>query len=443
MQYHIGIVLFLALPLAAGDGPRPPVIPGACGYGMDTPAGRGGKVIKVTTLDASGEGSLCAALEAEGPRVVVFEVAGAIDLGGKSLTIKSPFVTIAGQTAPPPGITIIKGSLYIRTHDVLIQHLKVRPGDAGRPKKSGWSPDGVSTYNVSGQPGSHRVVIDHCSCTWGVDENLTASGQRHEGREGTAHQMTFSNCIIAECLDDSSHEKGRHSKGTLIHDHARDISIIGNLYACNVDRNPVLKPDAGAVVVNNLIFNPGKGAIHSYWTPREYVGHENTLKPCVLVAVGNVYWQGADTVKGLPMISIAAGKGEVYAKDNVGQDVGGKPITGIGGNPKILKESPFWPEGLKPIPSGDVPEAVLKNAGAFPAQRDEIDRRIVEQVRTRKARVINSQEQVGGYPKSEAVRRVLEIPAKPDADDDGDGYTNLEEWLHGFAATAEGAVGKH
>lgn len=420
-------LLTLNLSLHAGN---LSVVPGLAGYGVETPAGRGGAILKVTTLASDGPGSLRAALETKGPRTVLFEIAGVIDLAEKDLVIAEPFLTVAGQTAPAPGITLIKGALRIQTHDVLIQHLRVRPGDAGKPKKSGWSPDGIALGNRPGQPGPHRVVIDHCSTTWAVDENLSVSGQRHEGRAGTSHQVTIANCLIAESLNDSSHEKGPHSMGTLIHDHARDIAILGNLYACNMNRNPVLKPDAGAVVVNNLIYNPGKNAIHSYWTPNEYVGQPQGPKPCDLVAVGNVLWPGPDSPANLPLIAIAQGKGRVYAKDNL-------PADTVAGKPQVLPEPPFWPTGLRALPAKNVAERVLANAGAFPGQRDPIDRRILEQVRAKTARIIDSQDQVGGYPKIEPVRRPLILPANPNGDDDRDGYTNLEEWLHQLAAAVE------
>ena len=113
------------------------VLPGVTGFGLDTRAGQGGKVIRVTNLDAAGPGSLRAALEADGPRIVVFEVGGVIDLDRKSLSVTKPFLTLAGQTAPSPGITIVRGALSIATHDVLVQHIRVRPGDAGRAPRAG------------------------------------------------------------------------------------------------------------------------------------------------------------------------------------------------------------------------------------------------------------------------------------------------------------------
>lgn len=90
------------------------------GFGADTTAGFGGEVIKVTTLAADGPGSLRAALSQSGKRVVVFEVGGVINLAGTNIDIAEPFLTLAGETAPAPGITLIRGGLSVRTHDVRI-----------------------------------------------------------------------------------------------------------------------------------------------------------------------------------------------------------------------------------------------------------------------------------------------------------------------------------
>ncbi len=115
-----------------------PVLKGVSGFGLDTKGGSGGKIIRVTNLNRDGEGSLAAALQSEGPRIIVFEVAGTINMERKSLRITNPFVTVAGQTAPSPGITILRGGISIQAHDVIIQHIKVRPGEAEQEKKSGW-----------------------------------------------------------------------------------------------------------------------------------------------------------------------------------------------------------------------------------------------------------------------------------------------------------------
>src|SRR6185503_1378630 len=119
--------------------------PGAVGWAAATPGGRGGRIIKVTTLAGDGAGSLRAALEVAEPRIIVFEVGGVIDLQRRTLRITQPNVTIAGQTAPSPGITLIQGGIDVLTHDVVMQHIRVRPGEAGQAKGSGWGEDALST----------------------------------------------------------------------------------------------------------------------------------------------------------------------------------------------------------------------------------------------------------------------------------------------------------
>jgi len=103
-----------------------PAFPGAWGAGMFTTGGRGGKVLAVTNISDSGPGSLRAALETEGPRIVVFRVAGTIKVNG-DLNINNPDITIAGQSAPGDGIAIA-GTLNINTHNVILRHLRVRRG---------------------------------------------------------------------------------------------------------------------------------------------------------------------------------------------------------------------------------------------------------------------------------------------------------------------------
>ncbi|HQX94030.1 MAG TPA: hypothetical protein PLJ91_05265, partial [Thermomonas sp.] len=235
-------LLVASAALAAQPAPAPrTAFPGAMGWAAHTPGGRGGKILRVTTLAGEGPGSLREAVEAKGPRIVVFEVGGVIDLGVKALKIREPFLTIAGQTAPQPGITLVRGGIDLSAHDVVIQHLRVRPGEAGLPKMAGTDFDSISTV------GAHDVIVDHCSLTWSTDENLSASGTRFKGetpaqwRDGTSHRITFSNNILAEGLGFATHAKGEHSKGSLIHDNARDILVIGNLYSQNRERNPMFK----------------------------------------------------------------------------------------------------------------------------------------------------------------------------------------------------------
>ncbi len=384
-----------------------------------TEGGAGGAIIRVTTLAASGTGSLHAALQTKGPRIVVFEVGGVIDLEKQDLSIREPFVSIAGQTAISPGITLIRGGMSITTHDVLIQHIRIRPGDAGEAKRSGWAPDGITTSGGE----AYDIIIDHCSISWAVDENLSASGPRTEGPQATSHRVTFSNCIVAEGLHDSSHPKGPHSKGSLIHDACQDIAIIGNLYAHNVRRNPYFKANTTGVIVNNLIYNASGAAIHLNYVNSEW---KNTpLKPrnCRVSIVGNVFVHGEDTVKNLPMISA---RGDAYMEDNAAFDQDGKPARIVAGKIVALAEKPAWPAELEALPAAKTMEHVLQHAGARPRDRDAVDKRIVHEFRNRTGRVIDSQEDVGGYPNAAMTTHKLNVPE-----------SNIGAWLKERAAALE------
>jgi len=381
--------------------------------------GSGGEVIRVTNLDAEGTGSLRAALETKGPRIVVFEVGGVIDLEKKPLVIREPFVTIAGQTAPSPGITLIRGHFSIQTHDVLVQHIRVRPGDAGEPKQSGWEPDGISTSGGD----AYNITIDHCSITWATDENLSASGPQNKGPDATSHNVTFSNCIIAECLSNATHIKGEHSKGSLIHNFCKDIAVIGNLYAHNMSRNPCFKANTTGVIVNNVIYNPGLAAIQLHYSDAE--SKESTFKPeiCQVSIVGNILIHGTNTKEGLALV---ASRGDAYLEDNQAFDTDGKPVAIVSGNITILKEKPVWPEGLNSLAAKDVVDYIVHHAGARPKDRDETDKRIIREFQERKGRIIDSQEDVGGYPNYKMTTRQLSIP------EDG-----IDAWLESFANDLE------
>ena len=412
-KIHTVCALFLLSAISSAA----PVFPGAVGFGIDTQAGRGGRVIVVTNLNAKGPGSFSEAVRAEVPRIVVFEVGGVIDLERRSVTINNPFLTVAGQTAPSPGITFIRGGIGIATHDVLIQHIRVRPGDAGQPKRSGWSPDGIATH------AAYNVVIDHCSVSWAVDENLTASGPRYEGPDKTSHDITFSNCIIAEGLNDSSHEKGPHSKGSLIHDNCTDIAVFGNLYAHNVSRNPFFKAFTTGIIVNNLIYNPGSRAVQLDWPTSEWKDRTIAPQNARISIVGNVMIYGVDSRSYLALISK---KGDAYIHDNLAFKRDGTPAELTAGRINLLNEKPSWPDGLEAMPASKVIEYVNTNAGARPKDRDEVDRRIIREFQQRKGRIIDSQDQVGGYPDHKQSLRKLNIPDN-----------NIDQWLAEFTGEVE------
>jgi hypothetical protein len=378
--------------------------PGAQGWAAHTPGGRGGSILRVTTLAPKGAGSLAEALSTKGPRIVVFEVAGAIDLGRAVLRIDEPFLTIAGQTAPAPGITLIRGGLDVATHDVVIQHLHVRTGTAGAPKRGGYEPDAFSTLG-----GAHDVIVDHCSMTWAIDENLSASGPRFTGaspddwRHGTSYRITYSNNIIAEGLANATHAKGEHSKGSLIHDNVTDILIVGNLYAHNYERSPLFKGGVRGVVLNNLIYDPGQRAVHYNLIAEEWAEHPYQLGRMSLI--GNVLRAGPSTPNDLALFELGgSGDIELFAADNIAVDRLGRPLPMLAryttAPAKVieLKQRPLLPEGVQVLSAVAVQDAVIKDVGARPWDRDKVDARIVADTIEGRGRVIDSEDDVGGYP---------------------------------------------
>jgi hypothetical protein len=402
----IGLLTLLSTPALSAD--KQLAFPGAVGWAADTAGGRGGKIIRVTTLAPTGPGSLLEALDTDGPRIVVFEVGGVIDIGKQEIKITKPFLTIAGQTAPSPGITLIKTGIDVNTHDVVIQHIRVRAGTAGE-KTLGWAPDAFSTLNA------YNLIVDHCSFTWGIDENLSASGPRFTGktpdewRAAVSHRITYSNNIIAEGLAHATHPKFEHSKGSLIHDNISDILIIGNLYAHNYERNPLFKGGVRGMVINNLIYNPGQRAIHYNLIPEEWYGREYQLGRMTLI--GNVMRGGQSTKPGLPLFMLGgSGDIEIYEEDNIAVDWIGNPLPKTGryttSKARILPmKKPALPTGVAPIPAVNVEESVIANAGARSWDRDPVDIRIVADTVEGRGEIIDHEDEVGGYPNYKETRQ--------------------------------------
>ncbi|WP_420822468.1 pectate lyase family protein [Sphingomonas crocodyli] len=387
----------------SGVSAAPIAFPGAVGWAAKTPGGRGGRIIRVTTLASDGPGSFKAAIEAKGPRIVVFEVAGVIDLGRQGLKITEPYLTIAGQTAPSPGITLIRTGIDIATHDVIMRHIRVRTGVDGQPHLSGWEADALSTVAAS------NVIIDHCTFGWAIDENMSASGPRFTGktpeewRKGTSHDITFSYNIAAEGLANASHPKGEHSKGTLLHDNATNILIYRNIYAHNKERNPLLKGGVHAEVVNNIIYDPGERGIHYNLMALEW--GEHPYQDGQLTAIGNVLRGGVSTAPGMPFLMLG-GDGDLryFGKDNIAVDKWGAalPMFGRYGETraKLIEEKapPTAWDGLDILPSRDVETHVLWHAGARPWDRDADDLRVLFFVAEGRGEIIDDEKLVGGYP---------------------------------------------
>lgn len=357
-------------------------------------AGEDAKIIRVTNLNTTGDGSFINAILAEGPRIVVFEVSGVINLKGRSVKIESPYLTIAGQTAPDKGITLINGGLRIATHDVLVQHIHIRPGDSGEGK----SLDGLSTMG-----GAYDVIVDHCSFSWAIDENLSASGPRFEGatpdewRKNTSHRITFSNNIIGEGLDQSKHTKGvAHSMGMLIHDNVTEVLIIGNLFYSNSRRNPIFKGGATGAIVNNYIYNPGKMSMAYRLSYSEWEGKE--IQMGSISVIGNILQQGKNS-EDKPLFEHIEGKCKLFFADNQAHDINNSKIDIFrGDSSNLVSTMPIWNDNISPLPLEIVKEYIIKNVGANPERRDMVDSRIIENVILGKGEIINSEIYVGGYP---------------------------------------------
>jgi uncharacterized protein YjdB len=394
-----------------------PVFPGAEGYGTTTPAGRCGQVIRVTNLDDAGPGSLRAALLTPGPRQVIFEVSGqinlqsAIDIGGGGEPTTYGNLSVYGQTAPSPGITIAGETFAIRSSDVLIQHLRFRHGNM----KEAF---GRSIMAMS--PGT-RVVIDHVSASWASDDNT--------GIWAAPLDVTWSNSISSES-----------NRGMLIGQGSQRISVIRNLFAHTYGRTPAANGGTNVVWVNNLLYNCGFPSVNM--PIRIWSAGSTELN---LASVLGTVTKDGPTNGGVTGMVIGVGPGsKIFLDDNVFTRVPGvEDVTGTG---EYVSSPPYpLPSPLTVLPNSDLEGYIVANVGARPADRDPVDTRIINDVANGTGRHIkvlgwgNEDENVvGGFPSLAQNTRVLTLPPNPHGDDDGDGYTNLEEWIHQFTAQVEG-----
>ncbi len=367
--------------------------------------GSGGRIIRVTTLKPDGPGSIIEAIKAKGARIVVFEVGGVIDLARSTLRISSGDITIAGQTAPSPGITLIKGGIEIsqNTRNVVISHIAVRPGEAGAAKKSGWECDGIYAYGAS------DILVRNCSITWATDEGLSASGKRFsldetstsvaEWRAATSHNITFLDNIVAEGLSNSTHSKGEHSKGTLIHDNVRNVLIADSLYAHNMERNILFKGGAQGVMRGNVVYNAGKRFAHynlhkGEWGDRPFVTGEIEVRGNIFLGgpssnpTAAAFGFGGDGPLSLNITGNLALKADGSPMETTGRFGTATPLLTLQANAYVDRTAE-----LRAHMAG-----VLESCGARPWDRDPIDARIVADATNGTGKIIDSEQEVGGYP---------------------------------------------
>ena len=423
-----------------------PVFPGAEGFGTRTIAGRGGKVIEVTSLADDGPGTLRAAINNPSPRIIVFRTSGIIELKSE-LQIPYPFVTIAGQTAPGGGVCIKGAGIGIMTHDVLIRHIRVRPGNKG-PVDADIN-DAISILGKysGGNDEAYNVVVDHVSASWGEDETVSTWYG--------AHDITISWCIISEALNRSRHRKRTHSAGLLIGDSSYHVSMHHNLLAHNDFRNPLISQGGTHDIVNNVIYNWGV-------LPAEISDYDSNT---FLNFIGNYFIAGPSTNPGPYEILFPEGNPRIYVQGNLGPHrseatIDEWALVGFGWGEKGVapeKYRSFTKFTTAPITTDSAAESldkVLAEAGATAPQRDAVDQRIVNDVKKGSGSIIDSPDDVGGYPKLASGTPPidsdndgmpddweLEMGLDPknasdgNGDPDEDGYTNIEEYLHSLSSS--------
>lgn len=439
---------------------KPLAFPTAEGYGKYTVGGRGGKVYEVTNLNDSGEGSLRAAVEAEGPRTVVFRVSGTIDLK-RALSIKNPYITIAGQTAPGDGICIKRYPLNIGADEVIIRYIRVRLGN-----ETGNDTDAISCRYRK------NIILDHVSASWSIDETMSVYH---------CENVTIQWCMITESLFNSNHVKGSHGFGGIWG--SNNSSYHHNLIAHHSSRNVCWASGGGNNDYrNNVLYNWGYNS--SYGGEKQQVGNPK-FSSFKINFVSNYYKPGPATLAGEVSYRIVnpSYRGEndygmwyvannvVEGNEKVSADNWNGGVQPKGGEKMLKKfrlDTPWNSMKINEQSPEEAYKTVLANAGCTLPKRDVIDNRIVDEVRngyatyegasykklkkvkdaSKKTGIIDSQEDVGGWPLLKSA------PAPADSDHDGmpdewekknglnpndpadgntvneDGYTNLEKYLN-------------
>ncbi len=373
-----------------------PAFPGAEGGGMYTFGGRGGKVLTVTNLNDDGPGSFRWACEQGGARIIVFNVSGIIRLESP-IYVRAPYITIAGQTAPGEGVIIAGESFQVDTHDVIVRHMRFRRGETQvtyREDSFGGNPVG-------------NIMIDHCSCEWGLDENISFYRHMFDMNDGKPKHkeptvnVTIQNTISAKALDTWNHAFGSTIGG-------ENTTFMRNLWADNTGRNPSIGWGGVFNFVNNVIYNwvhrtadggeysTMSNFINNYYKPEpltpkdQALGHRihknqsNSEQLFPYKQFGRVYAKG-NIMEGYPEITKDNWNGGIQTADKDGEvDETERAM--------MRSDKPFVMAPITIMEAQAAFDWVLNNVGATIPCRDIVDKRICDEVRTGKAYYVEDYE---------------------------------------------------
>ncbi|HSV27119.1 MAG TPA: hypothetical protein VLH60_04425 [Sedimentisphaerales bacterium] len=445
------IIMVLACSFPAGHALASSLaFPGAEGHGAYAVGGRGGDVYYVTNLNDSGAGSLRQGIATAGGtastgRTIVFEVSGTIVLTS-NLNINRSYITIAGQTAPGDGICLRDRSLRVNASHVIVRYIRVRLGDESLTEEDGiWI-----------QSGSN-IIMDHVSASWSVDEVFSTSTS-----VAGLTNVTVQWSLITEALNNSIHGKGAHGYGALIRGcYDSRFSYHHNLWVHNAGRNP--RPgnyDENPHTIDpcGLLFDFRNNVIYN-WSGSRPGAEYDTLSVCRYNYVGNWARPGANSTAGGLFLTTCkhfrgffAGNyfnGTYAADDWVWVTFSGTWTTA---ERNAYKQSAPFPTGPMMTDTALVAyERVLHHAGASLPKRDIVDTRLVNDVRNNTGVIIDTQNQVGGWPTLRSAAPPLDTDrdGMPDAWEIANGlnpsnaadrnsytfstdYTNLEIYLNGL-----------
>lgn len=343
-----------------------PAFPRAEGWGRYAIGGRGGIVIEVTNLNDSGPGSFRAACEATSPRTIIFKIGGIIELQSE-IQLTNPFIYIAGQTAPGGGIVLKNFGLAIFTHDIIIRGLRIRIGD----DLHFLSPDNRDCVAI--QSGAENVIIDHCSFSWGGDENVSLWGPN-------VQKITLQWNIISEALHRGIHPKGAHSMGLLTANNATKTSFHHNILAHNGARNPMIAKNIDHEFVNNLVYDwLYKSDLQEQGTQFKLDYRGNYLKPLSNstfpeLPIGLDFDASSPNNSKLHMVNNYCSPGNPFITP--------AQLAAFGANAAIFSQNSLLTE-TSTVSESSAFEAYTQNlsySGALHPQRDATDNRIIQNI---------------------------------------------------------------